>query len=146
MTDMSGLDDQALADQIRAAEAELERRRTLAEQARRLDGMCRTWLEGSGVAQGDPWTQPTGFMGAFPRGWQVTHGGRSWRSLVPGAVLPPGTDQWTVTEQDPVPYWTSGAHSQGDLVQDDGRIWRALTDLTDGPAPSAFPGGWEPID
>lgn len=143
MTDVS---TEELEAQRTAAEAELRRRAILEQQEQRLDDMCLEWLDATGARQGDDWVQPTGLLGAYPRGWQVEHDGRSWRSTVPGAVLPPGAGQWEETSEEPVPYWVPGDYTQGSLAQAAGRVWEAITDIDDGPSPSTFPGGWRPVN
>lgn len=135
-----------LAEQRAALDAELSRRTTLTQQEARIDQMCLAYLLAEGREQGDDWIEPMGVLGAYPRGWQTSHDGAAWRAVVPGATQAPGGDQWQETTEEPVPYWEPGDYTQGDLVQDAGRTWRALSDLTDGPRPSSFPGGWTPTD
>ena len=144
--DVTQMSDTELAEQAQKIDAERARRATLTEAERTTDDMALAYLEAAGRVNGADWEAPTGFIGAYPRGWRVTLDGRAFEAVAPGTVTAPPGDCWN--EVDPttalVPFWEPGEHPAGALVRDAGQTWRARTDV-DGPRPSEYPGGWELI-
>lgn len=147
--EVTAMPDDQLAQTVQAGTAELARRATLREAERTTDDMALSYLQAAGRVQGDPFEAPTGFIGAYPRGWRVTHDGKAFEATAPGVTTaPPGDGCWAEVDpaSDIIPFWDPGAYDQDALVRDAGQVWRALADGTDGPRPSEFPGGWSVTD
>lgn len=142
MDAVTGMTDEQIAQQIQDGQLELERRRVVREQEQMLDDMCLAWLEADGRQQGDAFQAPVGLMGAYPRGWQVTRGGKAYEAAVPGALLAPPSQHWAEATEEPIPFWSSGRWEKDARARDAGQVWRALDTHEDGPRPSMFPGGW----
>lgn len=141
--DVTGMTDEQLAEQAQKIESERARRAVISDAEQRTDSMCLEYLRASGRENGGAWEGPTGFLGAYPRGWRVTHDGRTYEATAPGTVTaPPGTG-WTEVDPDNalVDFWAPGEYEAGEQVRDAGQIWTART-AVDGPRPSEFPGGW----
>ncbi|MDN5686457.1 MAG: hypothetical protein L0G94_07200 [Brachybacterium sp.] len=142
--DVTDMTDEELAEKAEKIQTERHRRSVVTDAEKRTDAMCLEYLQASGRENGGPFEAPTGFIGAYPRGWRVTQDGRAFEALVPGVTTAPPGECWT--EVDPAspltPFWQPGEHSKGDQVRDAGVVWRALADTTDGPRPSEYPGGW----
>lgn len=138
------MDDEKLVQTVQAGSAELDRRARVREAERTTDDMALAYLQAQGRENGAAWEAPLGFIGAYPRGWRVTHNGNAYEATAPGVTTTPPGDGWTETDRDApvIPFWDPGAYNQNDLVRDTGQVWRALADGTDGPRPSEFPGGW----
>src|SRR5699024_175270 len=75
-------------------ERELSRRETLANAGRAMDDIARSVLAASGQTDGGEWVQPTDATNAYPKGWTVTHDGKTWVSLTPANVWEPGVSGW----------------------------------------------------
>lgn len=146
--DYTTMPDDQLAETVQAGTAELERRRTVRDAETRTDSMCLDYLQAVGRENGGPWEPPTGFLGAYPRGWRVTHDDHTYEATAPGTTSPPPSDDWTEVDPDTplVPFWEPGTYDQDDHVRDAGKVWRALADGADGPRPSEFPGGWSLVE
>lgn len=143
--DVTTMPDEQLAQTVADGTAELERRARFREAERTTDEMALAYLEAAGREQGQPFEPPTGFIGAYPRGWRVTHGGKAFEAAAPGVTTAPPGDCWTEADPDtlPIPFWDPGTTYDKDaVVRDAGQVWRALADGTDGPRPAEFPGGW----
>ena len=48
----------------------------------------------TGKVDGAAWVQPTGAHNAYPLGWKVTHGGKTWENITPANVWEPGVSGW----------------------------------------------------
>ena len=80
-----------------------------------------------------PWVQPTGAHNAYDKGAAVTHGGRTWVSLIPANVWAPGVSGWRESwGQASVGYpaWVqpTGAHDAypiNAMVAHGGKNWRS---------------------
>lgn len=144
------MDDEKLAESVQAGAAEQERRARVREAERTTDDMALAYLQAADRKQGTEFKPPIGFIGAYPRGWHVTHDGRAFEAVAPGVTTAPPGDGTCWVEVDPdspiIPFWDPGEYAKGDLVRDVGQTWRALADGTDGPRPSEFPGGWSIVD
>lgn len=118
--------DQELERTRLAIVAEQERRRTLATAAQQADKLNADYLAAAGIEPGDPWVQPTSAVDAYPLGWTVTHGGKTWVSLTPANVWEPGVSGWReVVDDGGPPAWVqpTGAHDAyqtGDRVAFEG--------------------------
>lgn len=141
---ITDLTDEELAAEAERIETELARRALIADAENRTDETCLTYLQAAGRVQGDAWAAPVGIVGAYPRGWQVTHDGAAYRAAQPGTVTAPPTG-WGRVDADPIPYWTPGEYPAGAVVQDKGHTWIAR-DTVDGPRPSEYPAGWDLTD
>lgn len=100
-------------------------------------------------ADGQAWTQPTSAQDAYPLDATVTHGGKTWISLVAFNVHPPGVSGWREIVTEGYPEWVqpSGSHdayNTGDLVTFEGRTWRSKIDGNVW-SPTAHPAGWEEV-
>ena len=105
--------------------------------------------EGSGAPE---WVQPTDATNAYPKDWTVTHDGKTWVSLTPANVWPPGVSGWReiVDESAGAPEWVqpTGAHDAyqtGDRVMFEGAEYKSLIDGNTW-SPTAYPQGWEKIN
>lgn len=147
--DVTQMSDTELAKTATGAQAEIDRRARVREAERTTDDMALSYLQAAGREQGDPFEPPTGFIGAYPRGWRVHHDGRAFEATAPGITTPPpDEDCWTEVPADSpiIPFWDPGTYDQDARARDAGQVWRALADGTDGPRPSEFPGGWSVVD
>lgn len=147
--DVTQMPDDQLAQTVQAGTAEIARRARLREAERTTDDMALSYLQAQGREPGAPYEAPTGFIGAYPRGWRVTHEGRAFEAVAPGVTTPPpDTGCWIEVPADSpiIPFWDPGTYDKGATVRDAGQVWRALADDTDGPRPSEFPGGWSLVD
>ena len=132
-------------------DTELDRRETLATAGRAMDDIARSVLAAQGITDGDEWVQPTDATNAYPKDWTVTHDGKTWVSLTPANVWPPGVSGWReVVEEGGVPEWVqpTGAHDAyqtGDTVTFEGAEYVSLIDGNTW-SPTAYPQGWEKIN
>lgn len=143
--DVTMMTDTQLAEQAQAIETERARRAIVTDAERTTDDMALAYLEAAGRINGAAFEPPTGFVGAYPRGWRVTVGAKAFEATQPGiTTAPPGTGWVEVDPNAPlVPFWEPGTYDKDAVVRDAGQTWRALADDTDGPRPSEFPGGWK---
>jgi len=139
--DFTDTPDAQLAETVAAAQAELSRRAVITGAQQRTDDMCLEYLRAIGRESGAPFEAPTGFLGAYPRGWRVTHDGEEWEATAPGVVTAPPGDGWALADGDAVPFWEPRAYEAGAVVRDAGLVWTALSTV-DGARPSEYPGGW----
>lgn len=146
--DYTTMPDDELAEKAARIDAERARRATVTDAERRTDDACLAYLQADGREVGDEYVKPTGMVGAYPRGWRVTHDGGTYEAAVPGATTTPPSDDWNPVDPDTplTPFWGEGTYDKDEEVRDAGRVWRALADDTDGPRPSEYPGGWAPTD
>lgn len=107
--------------------------------------MCLDYLRASGRENGGAWEAPTGFLGAYPRGWRVTHEGGVFEATAPGTVTAPPGNGWTEVDPDAelIDFWEDRAYDEGEQARDAGLIWTA-TSAVQGARPSEYPGGWQP--
>lgn len=134
----------------RMIDGELSRRETLANAGRAMDDIARSVLAAQGQVDGDEWVQPTDATNAYPKGWTVTHDGKTWISLTPANVWQPGVSGWReVVEEGAAPEWVqpTGAHDAyqtGDHVMFEGQEYKSLIDGNTW-SPTDYPQGWEEI-
>lgn len=127
---------------------EENRRRTLRESENVINGVNVNYLNATGVAQGDPWRQPTGAHDAYPKDWTSTHQDKLWVSLVSGNVWEPGVSGWREFVEEggegPAPWvqptGTHDAYNMGDVVLYEEQTWTSTTDNNVW-APGVY--GWE---
>lgn len=141
--DVTTMTDADLAARGAAIETERARRAVVADAEQRTDTMCLEYLHASGRENGGAWEAPTGFLGAYPRGWRVTHDGGTYEATAPGTVAAPPGDGWTeiAPGTELVDFWEDRAYDEGEQARDAGRIWTA-TRAVQGARPSEYPGGW----
>ncbi|MCD1285245.1 hypothetical protein, partial [Brevibacterium sp. CCUG 69071] len=109
------------------------------------------YLAAAGVEQGQDWRQPTSAVDAYPLDWTVTHGGKTWISLVAGNVWEPGVSAWreVVDDSGAPAEWVepTGAHdayNTGDQVTFEGTVYESVIDANTW-SPSAYPAGWKAV-
>lgn len=141
--DVATMTDAELAVQGAKIEAERSRRAVITDAEQRTDAMCLEYLQASGRENGGPYEPPMGFLGAYPRGWRVTHDGGTYEATVPGAAAaPPGPDWTEIPDGEPlVDFWEDREYEPGEQARDAGRVW-AATSTVHGARPSEYPGGW----
>ncbi|MGO2360388.1 MAG: hypothetical protein ACTH6N_04575 [Brachybacterium tyrofermentans] len=143
--DVTTMTDAELAAQGAKIEAERSRRAVITDAEQRTDTMCLEYLQASGRINGGPFETPMGFLGAYPRGWRVTHNGGTYEAIVPGAAAEPPGPGWVEVDADTalVDFWEDREYAAGEQARDAGQIWTAMSTV-DGPRPSNYPGGWSP--
>lgn len=111
MTDWTQIPDPEFTAEYLAINAEMGRRRVLEAGPAAQDKLNAATLEAEGISEGEPWRQPAGGHDAYPEGWQVTHNGKSWVSLMAGNVWEPGVSGWREEGND-WPAWVqpTGGH------------------------------------
>ena len=149
--DIGSVSDAELRQLKRMIDGELSRRETLANAGRAMDDIARSVLAAQGITDGDEWVQPTDATNAYPKGWTVTHGGKTWVSLTPANVWEPGVSGWreVVDESGAAPEWVqpTGAHDAyqtGDTVTFEGQEYVSLIDGNTW-SPTEYPQGWERV-
>ena len=132
MTDYETMPDDELAAAMHAIQAEHSRRTILKLAQDNNAGLTDAYLTTIGRAPGQPWTQPVGAHDSYPLGWEVTHDGKDWTSLVAHNVWTPGATGWREhTGDDGGPAnWAppTGAHDAyglGNEVIHNGHLWRS---------------------
>ena len=149
--DIGSVSDAELHQLKRMIDGELSRRETLATAEKRAADLNAEFLAAAGVTDGDVWRQPTSAVDAYPKDWTVQHDGKTWVSLTPANVWPPGVSGWreVVDESAGAPEWVQptgehDAYKTGDTVTFEGAEY---TSTIDGNvwSPTAYPQGWEKI-
>ena len=128
MTDYEIMPDDELVAAMNEIQAEHSRRTVLKLAQDNNVGLTDAYLTTIGRAPGQPWTQPVGAHDSYPLGWEVTHGGRDWTSIVDHNVWTPGVSGWRENVADGYPAWVQplGAHdayAKDAKVTHKGRIW-----------------------
>ena len=150
--DLTDLTDGELEDLQRRASVELERRQVASRLPEQIDRLVHAYLTGTGRESGQPWVQPTGAHDSYPEGWEVTHDGKTWVSLTPANVWPPGVSGWREVPaggdggEPAVPEWVAptGAHdtyATGDRVTFQGQVWQSALDGNTW-SPADYPAAW----
>ena len=152
MVALTEVPDAELEQYRKAIVAEQNRRETLANAGRAMDDIARSVLAAQGQTDGAEWVQPTDATNAYPKGWTVTHDGKTWVSLTPANVWPPGVSGWReiVDESAGAPEWVqptgaTDAYNKGDQVTFEGQEYKSLIDGNTW-SPTAYPQGWEKIN
>lgn len=143
--DLTELTDEALNQLIAAAMDESRRRSVMREAEERIATIETEYearvseVAGSFLSARDdltegpaPWVQPQGAHDAYPKKWEVTHGGKVWISLVAANSHEPGVSGWRIVSADGPAPWVqpSGEHDAYDLGEDvthDGKVWNSTT-------------------
>lgn len=145
--DITTMPDEQLAQTVADGTAELERRATIRDAEHRTDELCLDYLRAAGRTNGGLYKPPTGFIGAYPRGWRVNTADGVFEANAPGVTTAPPGDCWDEVDPDAelIDFWAPGPYSKGDQARDAGQIWTATSDV-DGARPSEYPGGWALAD
>lgn len=151
------LDDmalEALEDLRERVTARIEHLRLVGQVPEQIRVLVTNLLEATGREMGAPWAAPSGAHDAFPAGWVVTHGGKTWESLVAGNVWEPGDPndpqnyRWwrdlTAASDDGA--WDGNGHTYavGDRVTFEGAEYECRQAHTSQPdwTPAAVPALW----
>jgi hypothetical protein len=151
LPDLTEATDDELATWATRIAEERRRRAVLDEAPAKADKLSRVYLDAAGAQQGDDWSQPVGAFDAYPKGWTVTHDGKTWQSLVPANVWEPSVAAWReVTDDGSPPEWVkpsgyADAYEVGDLVTYHDQVYRSLIDGNVW-SPDTYPAGWEQVD
>lgn len=136
------LTDSELQDIFHAATEETSRRNLITAALQREPILQTGYLAALGRADGEEYVPPTGAHDAYPKGWEVTHDGKLWRSTVANNVWPPGEGSrwWDEVKEEgagPEP-WSAGTYYKvGDTVTHAGEEWKCTNEHLGQP-------GWEP--
>ncbi len=131
-------------------DGELDRRQTLTTAEKQATELNTAYLAASGVAQGDPWRQPTSAVDAYPPDWTVEHDGKMWVSLVAANVWMPGESGWREKLEDGgVPQFVQptgqhDAYQTGEHVMFAGAEYVSTIDNNVW-SPADYPQGWEAV-
>ena len=133
MTDYAIMPDDELAAAMHAIQAEHSRRTILKLAQDNNAGLTDAYLASIGRVPGQPWVQPIGVHESYPLGWEVTHGGKDWTSIVANNVWTPGVTGWRENVADGYPAWVQplGAHdayATGAKVTHNGSLWTSDVD------------------
>lgn len=136
---------------LEAARAELDRAVAVAAAPEKLATVNSLTLAAEGVTDGQPWRQPQGAHDAYPQGFTVTHGGKTWESTTPANVWAPGTANWReiVPAGSAPPAWvqpsgSTDAYKIGDRVTFQSKIYESVINANVW-SPTAYPAGWKLI-
>ena len=147
--DIGSVGDAELQQLKRMIDGELSRRETLANAGRAMDDIARSVLAAQGQVDGDEWVQPTDATNAYPKGWTVLHGGKTWVSLTPANVFEPGVSSWreVVPEGSAPSEWVqpsgaTDAYNVGDQVTYNGEVFESVIDANVW-SPDAYEAGWK---
>lgn len=152
--DLTTMTDEALSSLRANILREQGRRATIATAPAQVEEMVATYQAAAGIHQtdGDEWAPVTSYLDAYPLGIEVTHGGKTWRSLRNGASGEPGvaTGDWQEVQTGPDPVdWVqphAGAeYPVGAIVRHNGRLWRNDHTAPNGWAPGTNGSGWMDI-
>ena len=129
--DVTSLSDVDLTALLSALVAEHRRRAALATTASTITQMQAQYLAARDGATGSPnWVQPTGAMDAYPSGYVVTHGGKTWVALADNTTGEPGVAGWheQTTEGGTPAEWVqpsgaTDAYPLGAVVTHNGKTW-----------------------
>lgn len=90
------LSDEEFAELKQTLFYEDARRSTLTNGVQEQDSILDTHRRATGDGPGCSWVQPSSAITAYPKGWQVTHNGKTWESSTPGNLHEPGSgNTWT---------------------------------------------------
>lgn len=151
MVDVKALTDVELEELQAAVNAEVSRRAVLEQAEATLSALNQKVLTAEDIHVGDEWRQPAGAHNAYPEGWEVVRGGKTWVSLRSGNADVPGQASWREKPSGGGPAgWVqpSGAHdaySFGDRVLHGGKIWLNVHPgtRTNTWEPGVY--GWQPV-
>ena len=150
MDDLTSMTDADLDALAAAISQERQRRQTLADAPAMVANLTAQYL--TAREDGGLWVAPTGSHDAYPEGWQVTHDGKTWVSLTPANVWPPGVSGWREVPaegddgQPAVPEWVAptgaqDAYAKGDRVTFQGQVWESALDGNTW-SPADYPAAW----
>lgn len=73
-----------------ALRSEIARRSAIENIPAQVEQLVGEYLNATGREPGAEWVAPVGAHDSYPEGWEVTHNGKLWRSLIAGNVFEPG--------------------------------------------------------
>ena len=111
--------------------AEHDRRAALATTASSITQLQAQYLAArDGTGTTPEWVQPSGAMDAYPIGYVVTHGGKTWVALADNTTGEPGVAGWRerTTEGGTPAEWVqpsgaTDAYPLGAVVTHNGKTW-----------------------
>lgn len=131
--DVAALSDLDLTALLAALVDEHHRREALATTAASIAQLQDQYLAArDGSADTPDWVQPTGAMDAYPTGYKVTHGGKTWVALADNTTGEPGVSGWREQTADGTPAeWVqpsgaTDAYPLGAQVTHNGKTWTSL--------------------
>jgi hypothetical protein len=143
-----------LADRV---QAERHRRMVIETAAAVVDQTAAEYQRAVGRRDGDAWFRPSSALNAYRKGAEVEHGGKRWRSLIPGNVWEPGDAgdpqawRWWKDLTTVLPDGAWDPHGRGyrvgELVTHGGKQYRVRQEHTSQPgwAPPAVPALFEEV-
>lgn len=145
----AGWSDEDVAAEFEKVGAEHRRRRRMAEAESAARVAALSWAAAAGREDGDEWAQPRGAHDAYAEGAVVTHGGKTWVSLIDANVWEPGVSGWREQTEGGAPEWVepSGAHdayNTGDRVTFEGVVYESTIDANTW-SPADYPAGWDVV-
>lgn len=151
--DLKTMTDEELAELAATVGAEQARRRAEADATAAIDAALAVYAVTAGMDRGEgaAWVQPVGAHDSYPSGAIVSHGGKTWESLVTANVHEPSISGWReLAVEGEVAEWVqpTGAHDAyqtGDLVIFEGQTYQSTIDSNTW-SPSDYPQGWALIE
>lgn len=148
----------------------IERLQTIESAPEQADRLADRYLHATGALADDgetvpAWLPPAEAKMPYPKGAEVTHGGKTWRSQIPRNVWEPGDTadpqsyRWWAevvpvedgdTDPDATPEWDGAGHEYavGDRVTYDGSTYEVLQAHTSQPGwtPTVVPALWTKVE
>lgn len=128
--DVMSLSDVDLTALLSALVAEHRRRSTIASMASSITQLQAQYLAARDGSAGTPdWAQPTGTMDAYPSGYKVAHGSKTWVALADNTTAEPGVSGWREQTADGgiaewvQPSGATDAYALGAQVAHNGKVW-----------------------
>lgn len=119
-------------EELLALAAQLAREQQARALPKQIEQMSGEYLAATGREHGRGWVQPVGGHDAYPKGWQVTHDGKTYQSKIPANVWPPGQDPdgnlWEPLTPVATPgEWAAGLDvTVGQIVTYEGQSYRCV--------------------
>ncbi len=134
--DVKSLTDAEVRTLCDLASLEIQRRIRVGAAAAQVDDISQTYLKDTGRVTGAAWVQPTAALDAYPIGWKVTYGGKTWESLIganttkPGDTTDPQNYRWwkDLTTVVTPGAWDGNGHAYkvGDIVTYQGVTYKVI--------------------
>jgi len=128
--DWANLPEVELAQIMKDALAEHDRRATLASTQATITQLQAQYLATRDAGSDAPdWVPPTGAMDAYPTGYKVAHGGKTWVAMADNTTGEPGVSGWREQTADGAPAeWAqpsgaTDAYPLGAHVTHNGKTW-----------------------
>ena len=133
---LNTLTDDEVATLNQLVGAEIARRQRVARAETDAAAITATYLADTGKSSGAAWQQPTGAHNAYPVGWKVAYGGKTWESLIganttkPGDTADPQNYRWwkDLTTVVTPGAWDGNGHAYkvGDIVTYQGVTYKVI--------------------